>query len=231
MDTKNIRLIIIAAAVLIIGSWVLWLKINPSADKNLSNQEIETITVESVSKNEQEKGNEMLNNKTLVIYFSRANENYNVGTVDVGNTALLAQVAIEELKADSFEIVPTKPYPTDYQETIEQATREREQGVRPEYIDDVDLSAYETIYLGYPIWWGDLPMIVYHFVENHDWTGKTVIPFNTHEGSGNSGTYQILRELMPGATLKGEGYNMTGTQARTPAGQEQMRAWVREIVE
>ena len=66
-------------------------------------------------------------------------------------------------------------------------------------------------------------MIVYHFIEDHDWSGKTVIPFNTHEGSGNSGTYQTWQTLMIGATLKGDGFNLAGHVARTSEGQEQMR--------
>ena len=167
--------------------------------------------------------------KSIVVYFSRADENYSVGVVDVGNTELLAKAIIEETGSDEFKIEPVKKYPTNYQEAIEQATRERESGARPDYVGDVDLSAYNTIYFGYPIWWGDLPMVVYHFIEDHDWSGKTVIPFNTHEGSGNSGTYQTLQQLMTGATLKGNGYNMAGHTARTSDGQVQIKAWVRDL--
>lgn len=157
-------------------------------------------------------------NKTLVVYFSRADENYNVGTVEVGNTEILAKEIAAKTGADEFKIEPVTPYPTSYQETIDLATKELNGQARPEYVGDIDISSYDTIFLGYPIWWGDLPMIVYSFIEKHDFSGKTVIPFNTHEGSGNSGTYEVLKSKMPGATLRGDGFNMSGLAARTDDG-------------
>ena len=126
--------------------------------------------------------------KNLVVYFSHPDENYGVGTVEVGNTELLAKEIIAKTSADEFKIVEMDKYPADYQEAVDRATKEKAEDARPEYVGDIDISDYDTIFLGYPIWWGDLPMVVYTFIENHDWAGKTVIPFNTHEGSGNSGT-------------------------------------------
>lgn len=168
----------------------------------------------------------MSNEKTLVVYFSRADENYNVGTVEVGNTELLAKEIVAKTGADEFKIEPKEKYPVNYQETIDRATKERESGSRPTYIDDIDISSYDTIFLGYPIWWDDLPMVVYNFIENHNWNGKTVIPFNTHEGSGNSGTYEILKSKMPGTTLKGNGFNMSGSVARTDDGTKKLDNWL-----
>ena len=156
--------------------------------------------------------------KSLVVYFSHAGENYNVGTVEVGNTELLAKEIIKKTSADEFKIEPMIPYPTSYQEAIDIATKEIENNFRPEYKGDIDITNYDTIFLGFPIWWGDLPMIVYNFIEKHDWSGKIVIPFNTHEGSGNSGTYETLKSKMSGATLKGDGFNMSGKIARTDDG-------------
>jgi flavodoxin len=167
--------------------------------------------------------------KTLVVYFSRADENYNVGSVEVGNTELLAKEIIARTGADEFKIVPVEAYPEEYQEAIASATEERNTNARPEYVGDVDLGKYDIIFLGYPIWWGDMPMIVYNFVEKHDWNGKTVIPFNTHEGSGNSGTYEALQAVANGATLKGDGFNMTGTEARTDGGIAKLDSWLNEL--
>ena len=164
--------------------------------------------------------------KSIVVYFSRADENYSVGTVEVGNTELLAKEIVAKTGADEFKIVPKVAYPANYNEAVEQATKERNEQARPEYVDDVDLADYDTVYFGYPIWWGDLPMIVYTFIENHDWNGKTVIPFNTHEGSGNAGTYDTLEEKMSGATLKGDGFNMSGSTARTDAGIKKLDEWL-----
>lgn len=167
--------------------------------------------------------------KILVVYFSKAGENYGVGKVEVGNTQLLAQEIVAQTQADEFKIEPVKQYPEGHQEAVDLATMERENQLRPEYVGDIDISPYETIFLGYPIWWGDLPMIVYTFIEKHDWQGKTVIAFNTHEGSGNAGTYKILQEKLSGATLKGNGFNMIGTTARSANGIKQLNAWLAEL--
>ncbi|MBQ3309323.1 hypothetical protein IJG78_01445 [Candidatus Saccharibacteria bacterium] len=88
------------------------------------------------------------------------------------------------------------------------------------------MADYDTIFFGYPIWWEDLPMVVYSFIEKHDFSGKTVVPFNTHEGSGNAGTYETLKSLMPGAILKGDGFNMTGSMARTEEGIKKLDDWL-----
>jgi flavodoxin len=171
----------------------------------------------------------MPNEKTLVVYFSRADENYSVGIVEIGNTEILAKEIIAKTGADEFKIESKDKYPTDYQEAITRATEERRNNARPEYIGDIDISSYDTIFLGYPIWWGDLPMSVYNFIEKHDWNDKTVIPFNTHEGSGNSGTYETLKSKMPEATLKGDGFNMPGSTARTAEGIEKLDNWLKNL--
>ena len=164
--------------------------------------------------------------KSIVVYYSRPDENYGVGEVEVGNTELLAKEIIKQTGADEFKIEPKAPYPKNYMDCVNQATEELKNNARPEYLGDVDLKDYDTIYLGYPIWWGDLPMVCYAFLENHDITGKTIIPFNTHEGSGNSGTYDILKARMTGATLKGNGFNMSGSTARTEEGIKKLDNWL-----
>ena len=167
--------------------------------------------------------------KSIVIYFSRGDEEYAVGVVHPGNTELLAKEIVKTTGADEFKIVPTKPYPASSMDCIELATTERNQSARPAYEGDVDLAGYDTIYLGYPIWWGDLPMIVYSFLEAHDLSGKTIIPFNTHEGSGNSGTYETLKSKFPAATFKGDGFNLSGTKARTPEGLAELNRWLASL--
>ena len=171
----------------------------------------------------------MSNGKNLVVYFSRSDENYNVGTVEVGNTELLAKEIVAKTGADEFKIEPKDKYPAVYKEAIERATEERKTNARPEYVNDVDIANYDTIFFGYPIWWGDMPMIVYNFVEKHDWNGKTVIPFNTHEGSGNAGTYDILKSKMTGAMLKGDGFNVSGSTARTDEGIKELDDWLEKL--
>lgn len=172
----------------------------------------------------------MKDGKTLVVYFSRGDEEYGVGRVEPGNTEILAKEIISKLGADEFKITPAEKYPETYMDCVNLATKEKESNARPEYVGDIDTSSYDTIFLGYPIWWGDLPMIVYSFIEKHDWNGKTVIPFNTHEGSGNSGTYGALQNKLTGATLKGDGFEMSGSTARTEEGIKKLNTWLEGLL-
>lgn len=140
--------------------------------------------------------------KALVVYFSRTGENYTVGTISTGNTAIVGDWIAESVGADVFEIIPVTPYPDSYDECLEVATQEQRSNARPPYVGEVEgWEDYDTVFFGYPIWWGDMPMIAYTFLENHDFTGKTVIPFNTHEGSGQSGTQRTIESLCSGATV------------------------------
>ena len=142
--------------------------------------------------------------KALVVYFSRTGEQYGVGVIEKGNTAIVADMIVEQTGADSFEILPkTDNYPTTYKELTDVAKEEQNQNARPAIKDTVqNLEQYDTIYLGYPIWWGDLPMICYTFLESYDFSGKTIIPFCTHAGSGNAGTQSKIQAAVPNATVK-----------------------------
>lgn len=153
----------------------------------------------------------------LVTYFSHAGENYNVGVVEEGNTAKLAKVIAEQTGADLFEIVPVVDYPQSYDECLEVATAEQREGARPEYMGDVEnWDQYDTVFIGYPIWWGEIPNIVYTFMENHDFAGKTVIPFNTHEGSGQSHSQRDIENALPDATVL-QGLAVRGATAQNDA--------------
>ena len=150
----------------------------------------------------------------LVTYFSHAGENYNVGVIEEGNTAKLAKVIAEQTGAELFEIVPVVDYPHSYDECLEVATAEQREGARPEYVGDVEnWDQYDTIFIGYPIWWGEIPNIVYTFMENHGFTGKTVIPFNTHEGSGQSHSQRDIEGLLTSATVL-KGLAVRGSKAQ-----------------
>jgi flavodoxin len=145
--------------------------------------------------------------KTLIAFFSHAQENYNVGFISEGNTYRVAKI-LEELLSekgeavDLFEIAPAQDYPAEYEDCIAQAKKELGAKARPAIKADCDISGYDTIYLGYPNWWGDLPMCVYTFLEKHDFAGKTVIPFCTHEGSGLGSTESRLKKALPSASFK-----------------------------
>ena len=168
--------------------------------------------------------------KTLVVYFSRTGENYNVGNVEVGNTAMVASYIKEYLKADSFEIVPIDKYPDNYDECTELAQKEKNDNARPKIEGKIDnFDSYDTVFVGYPIWWGDLPMIMYTFMEEYDFDGKKVIPFNTHEGSGDSGTYQTIKEKLPNADVNTKGLALEGKVARSEDGKQQTIDWLKGL--
>ena len=142
--------------------------------------------------------------KVLIAYFSRTGENYDVGVIEKGNTAIIADMIAEQTGGTEFEIVTVNPYPDGYDECKEVVQREREQNARPELKGDLPaLDAYDTIFIGYPIWYADMPMAVYTFLESYDWSGKTVIPFCTHAGSALSGTEASIQQICTGADVKG----------------------------
>lgn len=168
--------------------------------------------------------------KVLVVYFSRTGENYNVGNVDVGNTAMVASYIKEYLKADSFEIVPVDKYPEKYDECTEVAQKEKDDNARPKIQGKINnFDSYDTVFIGYPIWWGDLPMIMYTFMEEYDFNGKNVIPFNTHEGSGDAGTYQSIQSKLPNAKVNTKGLALDGKTARSDDGKQQTIDWLKGL--
>ena len=168
--------------------------------------------------------------KSLVVYFSRADENYGVGTITEGNTAILAKMIASKTGANIFEIVPEKAYPKNYRECTTVAKDEQRKNARPAYKGDIDTSGYDTIYIGYPIWWGDLPMVCYTFLEKHDLSGETLVPFCTHEGSGLSGTDGNIKRLYKNITMK-TALVMRGATAQNQRkdAEKQIDDWLRKI--
>ncbi len=153
----------------------------------------------------------------LVVYFSRTGEQYTVGVIEKGNTAIVAEMIAEETGADLFEVLPADDhYPMTYDELTDVAKQEQNENARPAYAGEVpDLSQYDTIFIGAPVWWGDWPMIMYTFFEeNADaLSGKTLVPFSTHEGSGLSGFDEKLSDACPGSTVL-EGLAIRGNDAQ-----------------
>ncbi len=169
---------------------------------------------------------------TLVIYFSRTGEQYEVGVIDKGNTAIVAEMIAEQTGADMFEILPVDDhYPMTYDALTNVAKQEQNDKARPEYSGELpNLAKYSTIFIGSPVWWGDWPMIMYTMFENNDFSGKTLIPFSTHEGSGLSGFDKKLEGACPGSTI-GKGLAIRGYDAQN--NQEEVRgsvgSWLTEL--
>lgn len=142
----------------------------------------------------------------LIAFFSRADENYFSGelrVVPVGNTQIAAEMLREITGAELFKIEPLQPYAKEYNTCIEQAQEDQHRNARPELKEYPEsLDRYDTIYLGYPNYWGTMPMPVFTFLEHFDFTGKTIRPFCTHEGSGMGRSEGDIRRLCPGAKVE-----------------------------
>jgi len=147
----------------------------------------------------------MENSKSLIAYFSRRGNNYvggNIVNLPVGNTEVIAQKIQALTGSDMFHIETVQSYPEDYTETTNVANEELRNNVRPELTKKVkDMNAYDVIYLGYPNWWGTMPMAVFTFLESYDFAGKAIIPFCTHEGSGMGSSDRDVRKLCPKAKV------------------------------
>lgn len=144
--------------------------------------------------------------KKLIAFYSRADENYVSGMLkmlDVGNTEVAAGIIKKLTDADMFQIEQVHPYSKDYNECIAQAQSDQKRDARPElkvYPDSID--DYDTIYLGYPNYWSTMPMAVFTFLEHFDFSGKTIKPFCTHEGSGMGSSERDIKRLCPNAKVE-----------------------------
>lgn len=169
--------------------------------------------------------------KILVAYFSRAGQNYNMGNIQKGNTQIIAEQIADQTSGTLFKIQTKNPYPDDYDKCTEVAKKEKEANARPELANRVEnIDDYDVIFLGYPIWWADMPMAVYTFLKSYDFSGKTIIPFCTHEGSGLADTKNSISKACPTANVK-DGLAIRGkTAQKSPAeAKDSVVSWIKKI--
>ena len=154
--------------------------------------------------------------KAIVVFFSHAGDNYAVGNIEVGNTKIVADYISELTGAEQFEIATHKYDGMAYNPLIKLAQEEAKKGELPEYEGDVDLSQYDTVFIGGPVWWGTYPQVMFTFFKKHkdDMKGKTVIPFTTHEGSGLANCVDDVKKAFPGANIM-KGFSIYGHEVRT----------------
>lgn len=166
---------------------------------------------------------------TLIAYFSRAGENYcggDVISIEKGNTEIVANKISMLTGGEVFKIEQTVPYSSQYDICIEESKEDKAKNVRPEIVNCLkSIDNYEVIYLGYPNYWGSLPMCVFTFLEKFDFTGKTIRPFCTHEGSGFGNSIEELTAVCKGAKVE-KGLAVTGSEARKH--DEEIKQWVDE---
>lgn len=176
--------------------------------------------------------------KTLVVYYSLvlpdgtdASASASRVIVDgesYGTTEYIAKVIQEETNADLFEIQTVQQYPEEYSNVTNQASQEKESGFRPELATHVDnIDQYDTIFIGYPNWWGDMPMALYSFFDEYDLSGKTIIPFNSHGGSGFSQTVQSIEQLEPDAEVSTDGLSLSRGIVSTS--KDTIKEWVANL--
>lgn len=152
--------------------------------------------------------------KVLIVFFSHAGENYNVGNIKVGNTKLVADEIQKVTGGNEFEIVANKNYDLPYNDLVNVAKEETEKGEKPSFKGEVkNIDDYDTVFIGGPIWWGTYPRVMFTFFDKYDLNGKTIIPFSTHEGSGLGSVVEDLKTLYPNATFK-EAFSIYGTETR-----------------
>lgn len=168
--------------------------------------------------------------KILIAYYSRAGENYFGGEyrrIEVGNTEKAAKMIKELTGGDLFKIEQAEPYSENYRTCIEEAKADLKKKARPSLVETPkSLDGYDLIFLGYPNYWGTMPMAVYTFLESFDFTGKKICPFCTHEGSGLSNTVKDIEKAARGAEVS-KGLALSGS--RVDSAKPALEKWIGEI--
>ena len=180
--------------------------------------------------------------KSLVVYFSvpetddpnkkmTTEEDNSAIVVDgkvLGNTQYVAMLIAENTGGDLYRIEPKTPYTTNHKDLVDLAKEEQNKNVRPEIKNKIsNFDDYDIIYVGYPIWWSDMPQILYTFFELYDFNGKTVIPFSTHGESGLAGTVSTIKSKLSGATVESNAFTMSRNNMEQAP--EEVKSWLKEI--
>ena len=161
------------------------------------------------------------NDKILVVYFSWS-----------GHLDSMAHWVADETGGDLYRVTAKDPYPTDYNQTADRAKSEQDNGVRPEIVIDIteeQMAQYDTVFFGFPVWWYDLPMSMWTFLESYDFSGKTIIPFFSHEGSSNgANALPTVEKLAVGATVRSDdALSIRG--GKVDGSESDVRAWVQGL--
>lgn len=223
MSKKIIVLILAIIILALIGGIVFMVTNNDSNDQENENNALQSNTSNAQSSNTEnvanvnnDENNTTHTGKVLVLYFSQS-----------GNTEAVANFIHDAVGGDIVKLETETPYPSDYDELVDYAQEEQRENARPvlsTHIDNID--EYDIIFLGYPNWWGDMPMPIYTFLDEYDLSGKTIAPFITHGGSGLSGTPQNIQEEEPNATVT-EGLAVSGSSSRNS--QSTVNNWLSQI--
>ena len=210
---KKIIMLIVAVVIIAIAGVSIYM-FTGSSDTNTNNNQNNNNAVEDDTNDNTNVTSDDAN--ILVLYFSMS-----------GNTEAVANIIHDEVGGDIIRLETVQTYPEDYDDLVDYAQEEQQDNARPELSTTIDnIDQYDTIFLGYPNWWGDMPMPIYTFLDNYDLSGKTIAPFITHGGSGLSGTPSNIQEEEPDATVT-EGLSIYGDDAENS--QSDVREWLNSI--
>ena len=240
-------IIIIAIIGIAIAGYMAYLNNNTN---NIQNEEIqneesneisnleENLTEENTTNEDETLEQETSSNgKTLIAYFSlpettgtaEEDSTITINGQKLGNTQYVANLIQEHTKADVFRIEPVKQYNTsNHQELINDAQEEQRQNARPEIKEKINnFDDYDTIFIGYPIWWSDLPQILYTFLESYDFSGKNVYLFSTNGGSGLAGTVSTITSKLSSAKVNSNAFKLNrNSMEQAPT---EVEKWLKEI--
>ena len=187
------------------------------SDANVNESAAEEAQAETVKKG----------GKALVVFFSHAGDNYSVGNIKVGNTKIVADYISELTGADQFEIVTHKYDGMAYRPLCDLAKEEQQKGELPPFEGSVEnIDTYDTFFIGGPVWWGTWPQVMFTFFSKYDLSGKTIIPFTTHEGSGLGNCVEDVKKAYPNATVL-DGFSMYGHDVRE--GKGRVEKWLKKM--
>lgn len=223
MNKKGLTLLVVIILVAITGGIVFALNMNKTSDteknaENINNTEdkSQSSSNENTDQGEENNTETTKTGKVLVLYFSQS-----------GNTEAVANIIHNEVGGDIVKLETVQTYPSDYNELVDYAQKEQRQNARPELKTKINnIEQYDTIFLGYPNWWSDMPMPLYTFLDEYDLSGKTIAPFITHGGSGLSGTPSKIKKEEPNATVT-DGLAVSGSSARNS--QSTVKNWLSKI--
>ena len=194
-------------------------KASPDPSKGRGDSEEQSVTKLPLS-------SEGAGGRPLVVFFSHAGDNYAVGNIKVGNTKIVADYISEFTGADQFEIVTHKYDGMAYKPLCDLAKEEQQNGELPPFEGSVDVSKYDVIFIGGPVWWGTYPQVMFTFFKEYNLNGKTIIPFTTHEGSGLGSCVKDVKKAYPKANVE-QGFSIYGHDVRT--GKERVEKWLKKI--
>ena len=219
MKDKIIRIAILIVIIALVIGLIVFANIYRVDREKKQNEETK---VEETSDETEEKENviDISNKKILIAYFSLS-----------GNTEMLANIIKENVIGDIYKIETINTYPEDYTELTEIAKKEKEENARPKLKNKFEnIADYDTIILGYPIWWGTMPMSVYTFIEQYDLNGKTIIPFCTHEGSMLGSTQEDIKNKLASSTII-EGLAIKGNEVQQEGTKDTVKKWLSGLKE